>query len=141
MTHLVPVAQNNKRRKISYVIPDEEFSDSASRAPEIVELDDVRREYMMALSRLQLSADFPELERTSELQVAVSESLHRLTVDACPFFRSAFALDAEAVVALFSQLGMFDQAFTVARVLDVDTANLFELVTEKCVALSLHPNA
>ena len=61
------LVQSNKRRKISYEIPEEEFAPSASRAPEIIELADIRREYTVALSRLQLSADFPELERTSEL--------------------------------------------------------------------------
>lgn len=58
------VPKGSKRRKITYHIPEEEF-DNSTRAAEIVELSDIRREYTLALSRLQLSVDFPELERTS----------------------------------------------------------------------------
>ncbi|KAK4054756.1 hypothetical protein OIV83_000680 [Microbotryomycetes sp. JL201] len=106
-----------KRRKIAPVIPEEEFSKSASFAPDMVELDDLRREYCLALARLQLSAEFPELERTN------------------------FSLDDEAVVALLSQTGAFDQAFTAARILSVDMASLFGNVAERCIALTLNPTA
>lgn len=67
--------QSTKRRKITYEIPDEEFASSATRAPEIVELVDIRREYTIALSRLQLSAEFPELERTSTCSFIASAEL------------------------------------------------------------------
>jgi nuclear pore complex protein Nup160 len=50
-----------------------------------------------------------------------------------------FHLDHEAVVALFSQTGAYDQAFSAGRVLGVDLSSLFETVAERCVALSLHP--
>ena len=56
--------QSTKRRKLTYHIPEEEF-DSSTKAAEIIDLADIRREYTVALSRLQLAGDFPELERTS----------------------------------------------------------------------------
>ncbi|GAA5940387.1 uncharacterized protein JCM15063_002619 [Sporobolomyces koalae] len=106
--------RGNKRRKINYHIPDDEYDPNASRPLEMRRLVDIRREYTVALARLQLSAEFPELERTS------------------------FHLEPEAVVALFSQTNAFDQAFSAGRALDVDLSSLFEIVAEKCVGLTLH---
>lgn len=34
--------------------------------PLVVKLDKIRQEYVLSLARLQLSQDFPELQRTSE---------------------------------------------------------------------------
>lgn len=62
---LAPLSQGSKRRKINYHIPDDEYDPSASRPLELRELADIRREYTIALARLQLSVEFPELERTS----------------------------------------------------------------------------
>ncbi|GAA5902148.1 hypothetical protein JCM6882_006713 [Rhodosporidiobolus microsporus] len=108
--------RGNKRRKITYHIPEEEFDPAvASRPLEVLELADIRREYTIALARLQLADEFPELERTN------------------------FHLDPEAVVALFTQVGNFEQAFSSGRVLDVDLSSLFETVADCCVSLSLHP--
>ncbi|GAA5862780.1 hypothetical protein JCM8547_006543 [Rhodosporidiobolus lusitaniae] len=108
--------RGTKRRKITYQIPEHEFDPSvASRPLEVLELADIRKEYCIALARLQLAEEFPELERTN------------------------FHLDPEAVVALFSQTGAFDQAFSAGAVLGVDLSSLFEVVAERCVSLSLHP--
>lgn len=132
--------QAGKRRKITYEIPDEEFAATASRAPELVELPDIRREYTIALSRLQLSVEFPELERTSEwLDLGDTCDLEP-SVDPLPG-AADFSLEPEAVVALFSQTYAFDQAFVAARTLDVDLASLFEILTEKCVGLALNPTS
>ncbi|GAA5990570.1 hypothetical protein JCM5350_001037, partial [Sporobolomyces pararoseus] len=105
----------NKRRKIDYFIPDDEYDPTASRPLEMKELVDIRREYTIALARLQLSNEFPELERTN------------------------FHLEPEAVVALFTQTNSFDQAFQVATTLNVDMSSLFEILAEKCVGLMVHP--
>ncbi|GAA5902615.1 hypothetical protein JCM5296_000723 [Sporobolomyces johnsonii] len=107
--------RGNKRRKITYHIPDEEYDSSASRPLEVLELADIRKEYNVALARLQLAAEFPELERTN------------------------FYLEPQAVVALFSQTGAFDQAFTAGRILEVDLSSLFEIIAERCVNLTVHP--
>ncbi|GAA5854614.1 hypothetical protein JCM9279_005711 [Rhodotorula babjevae] len=107
--------RGNKRRKVAQLIPEDEFDPAvASRPLEVLELTDLRKEYCVALARLQLADEFPELERTS------------------------FHLEPESVVALFSQLASFDQAFQAGRILDVDLSSLFEAVTERCVTLALH---
>ncbi|GAA6005692.1 hypothetical protein JCM10207_005297 [Rhodosporidiobolus poonsookiae] len=108
--------RGSKRRKLAYHIPEDEFDPAVATRPlEVLELADIRREYTVALARLQLADEFSELERTN------------------------FHLDPEAVVALFSQTGRFEEAFSAGRVLDVDLSSLFEAVTERCVSLSLHP--
>ncbi|GAA5890373.1 hypothetical protein JCM8208_002795 [Rhodotorula glutinis] len=107
--------RGNKRRKVAQLIPEDEYDPAvASRPLEVLELTDLRKEYCLALARLQLADEFPELERTS------------------------FHLEPESVVALFSQLASFDQAFQAGRILDVDLSSLFEAVTERCVTLALH---
>ncbi|GAA6013580.1 hypothetical protein JCM11491_002714 [Sporobolomyces phaffii] len=108
-------ASATKRRKVTYHIPDDEYDPDSGRPLEVRQLADIRREYAVALARLQLSAEFPELERTN------------------------FHLEPEAVVALFSQTHQFDHAFTAARTLDVDLSSLFEILAEKCVGLTVHP--
>ena len=105
-----------KRRKLAYHIPDQEYQPATGPA-EVVELEDVRREYTIALARLHLAAKFPEVERTS------------------------FGLDGEAVVALHAQVAEFDRAFAAARTLGIDMATLFGTVTERCVGLALQPTA
>ncbi|SCZ91062.1 BZ3500_MvSof-1268-A1-R1_Chr1-3g02525 [Microbotryum saponariae] len=106
-----------KRRRLSYDIPDDELSLDSSSPPDILDLSDIRQEYTMALSRLQLAVDFPELERPS------------------------FSLEGESIVSLFSQTGAFDAAFQAARVLDVDMSSLFEVVTDRCVGLTMNPES
>ncbi|KAM0756678.1 hypothetical protein T439DRAFT_309129 [Meredithblackwellia eburnea MCA 4105] len=111
-------ARGFKRRKIEYHIDDEEFSGANSTSPaEIVELDDIRKEYTLALSRLELSKEFPELERSN------------------------LSLDGEAVVALFAQSAAFPTAFSAALTLGVDMSSLFEILTGKCVGLALGGSA
>jgi len=100
------------------------------------ELGDIRREYTIALARLQLSVEFPELERTSKLTSAPLDESDAWTNE--NFIFADFHLEPEAVVALFSQTNAFDQAFNAGRSLDVDLSSLFEIIAEKCVALTIH---
>jgi len=130
-------AQGNKRRKVAQLIPEDEFDPAvASRPLEVLELTDLRKEYCVALARLQLADEFPELERTSASSSFSSSgpksARSRLDLSA------GFHLEPESVVALFSQLASFDQAFQAGRILDVDLSSLFEAVTERCVTLALH---
>ncbi|KDE05151.1 hypothetical protein MVLG_04492 [Microbotryum lychnidis-dioicae p1A1 Lamole] len=106
-----------KRRRLSYDIPDDELSLDTSSPPDILDLSDIRQEYTIALSRLQLAVDFPELERPS------------------------FSLQGESIVSLFSQTGAFDAAFQTALVLGVDMSSLFEVVTDRCVGLTMNPES
>lgn len=48
-----------------YNLPDDEFS-STSPAAEVLTLEDVRKEYRLSLSRLEMGDDFAELQRSSE---------------------------------------------------------------------------
>lgn len=101
------------------------------------ELADIRREYTIALARLQLSVEFPELERTSKLTLSLLVRYPIVRLNASTFSLD-FHLEPEAVVALFSQTNAFDQAFNAGRSLDVDLSSLFEIIAEKCVALTIH---
>jgi len=69
------VDNHHKRRKIQYHVPDDEYDPSSSKPLEIKESKDIRREYTIALSRLQLCTEFPELERTSKFPLSLSLSL------------------------------------------------------------------
>ncbi|SCV68913.1 BQ2448_1034 [Microbotryum intermedium] len=106
-----------KRRRLSYDIPVDELSSDVSSPPDLLDLSDIRQEYTIALSRLQLAVEFPELERPS------------------------FSLEGESIVSLFSQTGAFDAAFQAARVLGVDMSSLFEVVTDRCVGLTMNPES
>lgn len=97
----------------------------------MLDVNDIRKEYCIALSRLQLSAEFPELERTS-----TSRSPQGVGTPADHHRHADFHLDPDSVVALFSQIGNFEQAFWAGRVLDVDLSSLFEVITERCVTLA-----
>lgn len=57
--------QNQKRTKINYHIPEEEYDDQTTRQVDVMNVDDIRREYTILLSRLLLIPEFPELARTS----------------------------------------------------------------------------
>ncbi|GAA5980545.1 hypothetical protein JCM10908_001686 [Rhodotorula pacifica] len=108
--------RSKKRRKVAYRIPESEYDPHLASAPvDVLELSDIRKDYTLALARLQLSAEFPELERTT------------------------FQLEPETVVALFSQMGRIDQAFAAGCAFECDLSALFEAVAERCIALSTHP--
>lgn len=46
---------------------------------DVLELSDIRKDYGLALARLQLSAEFPELERTSQLFASAVPALRYLS--------------------------------------------------------------
>ncbi|KAL8286711.1 hypothetical protein RQP46_004239 [Phenoliferia psychrophenolica] len=109
----------SKRRKITYCIPDKVVKtamggSALSRPAEIVELADIRREYKVALSRLELSEgdEYGELGRT------------------------IITVDPSATVKAYSLRGAYESALATAHALDVDMSDLFEKLTESCVALS-----
>lgn len=97
-------------------------------------MDDIRREYTLVLSRLQLCPEFPELVRSSTSGFRSYTLTGRTLTPA----RADVNLDPESVVALFSQTGEFDSAFSAALVLDVDMSSLFETLAAKCVTLGLN---
>ncbi len=102
-----------------------------------MELGDIRREYSVVLARLQLSVDFPELTRSSQsfLLSFPNEALYSLASQCT----TDVSLDPESVIALFSQMGEFDSAFSFAAAqTQVDMSSLFENLTANCVSLGLN---
>jgi nuclear pore complex protein Nup160 len=111
-----------------YQIPEADFDPSAKRV-DIVTLQEVQKDYAIALARLQLSSSFPEFGQTSE-------SLSLYSDDGADGRRADFVLEPDVVVALLVQTSQFDLAFSAALTLDVDMSSLLEQVTEKCAELS-----
>ncbi|KAJ1678195.1 hypothetical protein EV182_004582 [Spiromyces aspiralis] len=79
---------------------------------DIIELVDIRREYALALARLQLANKYPEF-RTQNIQ-----------------------LDAEDAVILFVKAGMYDQAMSVSKTFGLDLDVVFQNLTRKCLSLA-----
>lgn len=68
--------QASKRRKVAYRIPEAEFDpEQSSPALDVLELADIRREYSLTLARLELSIEYPELERTRTFHGVCSHTL------------------------------------------------------------------
>jgi len=107
----VLAVRHSKRRKVSSHIPADKFAPD-SKSFDILTLDELRQEYTLAVARLRLASDFPELAR------------------------STVHLDGEGTVALFTQLGSADEAFATAQTLGVDAFSLFGNMATKCVRLT-----
>ncbi|KAK4699982.1 hypothetical protein P7C70_g6268, partial [Phenoliferia sp. Uapishka_3] len=113
---------DSKRRRIAYCIPDSvvrrsleaAFKDPDTSHVEVVELADIRREYAAVLSRLELS-EFDDYGGVGAGNITV---------------------DASVTVKGFSIRGAFESALSTAYALDVDMSDIFEKLTESCVALS-----
>ncbi|GAA94608.1 uncharacterized protein L969DRAFT_94605 [Mixia osmundae IAM 14324] len=96
-----------KRRRIQYFSPSSESSSDL----DVIELGDIRKEYIVLLARLQLHVAYPEL-------------IHTVNVE------------GSSIVALFSQSRLFDQALAHAEQLGVDMSNVFAHLALQCVMLS-----
>jgi len=120
----VLAVRHSKRRKVSSHIPADKFAPD-SKSFDILTLDELRQEYTLAVARLRLASDFPELARSS----ACGCQAVALTV-------AAVHLDGEGTVALFTQLGSADEAFATAQTLGVDAFSLFGNMATKCVRLT-----
>lgn len=79
----------------------------------------------------------PETSRSLSGRVCLPEAAlsQQQILTPCP---ADLHLDSASVVALFSQSGKFDQAFSTGRVLDVDLTSVFESLAERCVTLALN---
>jgi hypothetical protein len=130
------LGQTRKRRKLTSYIPEEKFS-KASRAKdvEIVELEDIRRDYNLVLSTLILAEKFPNSFQSSASSRCVPSIALRICSSSLSslFCASLDVLSAEDSVALFVQAGMFDQAILTARQLQVDMMGIFERLALKTV--------
>ncbi|KIJ26033.1 hypothetical protein M422DRAFT_236708 [Sphaerobolus stellatus SS14] len=107
-----PTKHNRKRRKLSKHIPVDKYR-LETRDAEVIELSDLRYEYTLVKSRLDLVKRDPNLLATSQ---------HFLT-------------DAQ-IVSKYAQAGSYDYAMSAARSLDVDMTELFERLTLQCLRLA-----
>ncbi|KAJ2157215.1 hypothetical protein GGF46_004660 [Coemansia sp. RSA 552] len=79
---------------------------------DIVELEDVRREYALCMARITLGTTFQEL------------------------FSRNVLLEPEDAIALYVKLGMYDNALSLARTFDLKLDYIFTSLTQKCLELS-----
>ncbi|KAJ2587738.1 hypothetical protein IWW49_003328, partial [Coemansia sp. RSA 1797] len=79
---------------------------------DIVELEQVRREYTLCMARLTLGSSFSEL------------------------FSRNILLEPEDAIALFVKLGMYDAAISFARVFALKLDTIFKSLVQRCVEMS-----
>jgi hypothetical protein len=88
---------------------------STSQQPQVVQLDDMRREYIIATSRLMVHDG--------------DETLAIANLPSDPI---------DLVRRLIEPEQHFDQALTLCRTLDVDASVVYDLLTSKCIHLDAH---
>jgi len=108
----VIASQTRKRRKLSQHIPNNKYHESCADA-EVVDLADLRYEYTLVHSRLELIKRYPDL---------LAASQHFLT--------------GAQIVSKYAQVGSYDQAMSAGRSLGVDMTELFERLTVECLRLT-----
>ncbi|EJU06460.1 hypothetical protein DACRYDRAFT_113162 [Dacryopinax primogenitus] len=91
-------------------IPTELFA-SGMQERELTSIEDIRREYVLALARLELLPHLQDLGTTG------------------------IQLSPEDAVAAFAQYGMYDSAFNTASSLGVDMSGLFKDLARKCTSI------
>ncbi|KDQ20617.1 hypothetical protein BOTBODRAFT_626620 [Botryobasidium botryosum FD-172 SS1] len=101
----------DKQRRLPILIPEERFT-AGVKDMEIVKLSDIRQEYTLVLSKLELVQHFPDLAM------------------------STFTMSSEDVVFRYIQIGNFDSAMAAARTLKVDMTGLFGHLTAQCLRLT-----
>lgn len=103
--------QLSTKSRTTHYIPSSEFAPECKEI-EILELDDIKREYQLLLARLDLAKGYTEL--------------------AAPRSR----LSAFDAVALYLRSDQYDKAVSAARALDVDMTTIFQNLATKCTALA-----
>ncbi|KAI8452611.1 nucleoporin Nup120/160-domain-containing protein [Phakopsora pachyrhizi] len=106
-----------KRRRINFFIPEKKFS-SGTTDMEILTLADIRKEYTLVLSRLQLANELPQLSHPGS---STSSSAY---------------LDGETLVPIFVNQGRVTEALEKATVLETDMIPIFEKLAESCCRLT-----
>ncbi|WAR60694.1 hypothetical protein PtB15_9B633 [Puccinia triticina] len=106
------------RKRVTYYVPEQEFV-GGTRDVEVLKLADIRAEYTLVLSRLQLANELPQLS-----QPGTSTT-------------SGAYLDGSTVVPLVLNQGRVQDALEKAVVLGTDLVPLFVRLTESCCRLSL----
>ncbi|KIO30211.1 hypothetical protein M407DRAFT_20680 [Tulasnella calospora MUT 4182] len=110
-SHEAGRASLRKPRRPRPQLPDEVFGTEADDI-DVVELADIREEYMLVLSRLALAHRYPQHDIAN------------------------LVIGPEDIVSRFVQEGAFDDALSNARSLGVPMTALFESLTARCIHLS-----
>lgn len=105
----------NKRRRVSKYIPEDAFTTGVP-AVDIVTLADMRAEYRVVLSQLELAREVPDL------------------------LAGNVSLSANEIVGFFTQRDKFDEAQLAASELGVDMTDLFVALATRCVELARAPH-
>ncbi|KAJ2503469.1 hypothetical protein GGH96_000259 [Coemansia sp. RSA 1972] len=103
-------ASTRKRRRIA--IGRYDASVRQGQDIDIVELEQVRREYTLCMARLTLGSSFSEL------------------------FSRNVLLEPEDAIALYVKLGMYDAAISFARVFALQLDTIFKSLVQRCVEMS-----
>ncbi|KAA1130822.1 hypothetical protein PGTUg99_023877 [Puccinia graminis f. sp. tritici] len=106
------------RKRVTYYVPEEEFL-GGTRDVEVLKLADLRAEYTLVLSRLQLANELPQLS-----QPGTSTT-------------SGAYLDGATLVPMVLNQGRLTEALEKAIVLGTDLGPLFVRLAESCCRLSL----
>jgi nuclear pore complex protein Nup160 len=97
--------------RTTHYIPSSEFAPECKEI-EILELDDIKREYQLLLARLDLAKGYTELTAPRS------------------------KLSAFDAVALYLRSDQYDKAVSAARALDVDMTAIFQNLATKCTSLT-----
>ncbi|KAH9448308.1 hypothetical protein MJO28_011854 [Puccinia striiformis f. sp. tritici] len=107
-----------RRRRVTYYVPEEEFM-GGTRDIEVLNLSDIRSEYTLVLSRLQLANELPQLSQPGSSRT------------------SETYLDGSTLVPMFLNQGRVMEALEKATVLGTDVVPLFITLTQSCCRLTL----
>lgn len=107
-----------RRKRVTYFLPDKEFA-SGTRDIEVLKLADIREEYTLVLSRLQLANELPQLSQPGSTTT------------------TATYLDGDTLVPMFLNQGRVTEALEKATILGIDLIPIFNNLTESCCRLTV----
>ncbi|ORX89184.1 hypothetical protein K493DRAFT_318887 [Basidiobolus meristosporus CBS 931.73] len=107
------LADHDKRSRKRLHLGASDYATEASREDDyrVVKLEDIKQEYSLCLSKIQLIGRYPELES------------------------SGYSMESKDIVTLFVQAGMYDMAISTALTFKMELTHIFESLTLKCIQL------
>lgn len=123
-----------RQPKAPSVIPAEMFGEEALNDVEIIELADMRQEYMLVMSRLSLAQRYPQHDLASMCPFRIIQVCDEAKVT------TDLVISPTNIVSRWLQGGDYDEALSNARSLNVSMSAIFENLASKCVFLSKSGN-
>ncbi|PLW49745.1 hypothetical protein PCASD_01568 [Puccinia coronata f. sp. avenae] len=111
-----------RRKRVTYHVPEEEFL-GGSRDVEVLKLADIREEYTLVLTRLELANEMPQLSEAGARTMSGGQ------------------LDGATMVPMILNQGRVMAALEKARVLGTDVVPLFVRLTESCCRMTVEGGA